>query len=225
MKVAGVDACPGGWVVIVTDAGRLTEAVFLEVLADLPGVVPDLRGVGIDIPIGLPSEEPRDADLEARAFVGLRRNSVFVTPVREVLLCRTHAEATRTSVDLTGRGVTQQAWRLGPKILEAEEWVDDVEFPVWEVHPEVSFAVLLGHPATSSKKKWAGMRERIQALGNAGIDLGDVGDAGKHAQVDDILDAAVAAWSAGRLVRNAGRSFPSPPPRDPATQREVAIWA
>ena len=96
---------------------------------------------------------------------------------------------------------------------------------MWEVHPEVSFAMLLGQPATSPKKTWTGMRERLQALRGAGIDLDEIGEAGRHAGVDDVLDAAAAAWSAARLVVGNGKSFPSPPERDPVTGREVAIWA
>jgi predicted RNase H-like nuclease len=125
----------------------------------------------------------------------------------------------------SGRGVSQQAWRLGPKILEAEAWVTGASIPVWEIHPEVSFTVLLGHPPTSAKTKWAGLWERLEALQRAGVDLGGVGDAGRKAGVDDVLGAAVAAWSATRLLRNAGRSIPSPPERDYATKRDVAIWA
>ncbi len=70
---------------------------------------------------------------------------------------------------LTLRGISQQAYALGPKILEVERWLPSSPCPVYEVHPEVSFAVLLGEPARASKKTWAGMVERRRALEAAGI--------------------------------------------------------
>ena len=68
---------------------------------------------------------------------------------------------------------------------------------MYEVHPEISFAVLLGAPASAPKKSWAGMCERREALESAGLTLDHThGDAVLLAPVDDMLDAAVAAWSA-----------------------------
>ncbi len=97
--------------------------------------------------------------------------------------------------------------------------------PVFEVHPEVSFAVLLGQPAVASKKTWAGMIERLVALKAAGIDLDGVdAAAGSAAAVDDMLDAAVAACTARRLADGVARAFPQDPQPE-ASGRVVAIWA
>jgi predicted RNase H-like nuclease len=51
----------------------------------------------------------------------------------------------------------------------------------------------------------------------------DLGPAGRVAGVDDVLDAAVAAWSAQRIARGEARCLPDPPERD-AEGRSVAIW-
>ena len=59
--------------------------------------------------------------------------------------------------------------------------------PTWEVHPEVSFALMLGRPARSAKTTWAGMKERVAALEREGLRLGSPGDAGDRAGVDDVL--------------------------------------
>lgn len=67
----------------------------------------------------------------------------------------------------------------------------------------MSFAVLLRAPARASKKTWAGMVERRNALQAAGIHLDRISVdsiAATRASVDDMLDAAVAAWSAARLL-------------------------
>jgi predicted RNase H-like nuclease len=60
-------------------------------------------------------------------------------------------------------------------------------------------------------------------LAEAGIvipdDLGHAGTAG----ADDILDAAVAAWSASRIAAGNAISLPDPPQFD-TNNRKVAIW-
>ncbi len=181
--------------------------------------------IAIDIPIGLPSEGAREADVLARAFVGGRRSSMFLTPVREAIEAQTHALATRAAFARTGVGISQQAYALRTKTVELEQWLPSSPWPVYEVHPEVSFAVLLGSPARASKKTWAGLVERRRALETAGISLDRVDDAAAvRALVDDMLDAAVVAWSAARIARGAARSFPDPPQLG-ADGKPVAIWA
>lgn len=89
-----------------------------------------------------------------------------------------------------------------------------------EVHPEVSFAVLSGdEPMASSKRTWNRMQERLAALATAGVRLPDrLRPAGSVAGVDDVLDAAVVAWTARRIARGEAISFPSRP-------EDAAIWA
>jgi predicted RNase H-like nuclease len=85
--------------------------------------------------------------------------------------------------------------------------------------------MLMEHPAASRKSTWAGLRERLRALESAGISLDDIGPAGRHAAADDVVDAAVAAWSAARLWRGAGISIPDPPETAADSDRPMAIWA
>jgi predicted RNase H-like nuclease len=145
--------------------------------------------------------------------------------VSDAIEAQTHAVATRAAFARTGSGISQQAYGLGKKILEVERWLPSSPCPVYELHPEVSFAVLLGAPARASKKTWAGMVERRQALEAVGISLDEIDFvAAVRASVDDMLDAAVAAWTAGRIARGAARSFPDPPQRH-ASGKRVAIWA
>jgi predicted RNase H-like nuclease len=95
---------------------------------------------------------------------------------------------------------------------------------VREVHPEVSFAEMLGRPARASKKTWSGMRERLEPLQRAGIAVEGLSGTGA-AGVDDVLDAAAAAWTAARILRGEAISLPATPEVDPATGRPIAIWA
>ena len=81
-----------------------------------------------------------------------------------------------------------------------------------EVHPEVSLATLAGAPLTERKTSWAGAVHRRRLLAIAGIHLQDeLGPAGSASVVDDILDAAIAAWTARRVARGRARSLPDPP--------------
>jgi len=225
MSVVGVDGCKRGWIAIVLDDAGRTRGQFVGHLDDLGDAIEGVDAVAIDIPIGLPSTGRRQADDAARDLLGPRRNSVFYAPVREAITAATHAEASAISKRITGHGISQQSLALAPKILEAERWAVSTTAPVWEVHPEVSFAVMLGHPADHPKSTWSGLRERLDALRDAGIIVDDIGSAGAMAGADDVLDAAVAAWSAARLRRGDGISLPDPPETAPGTSRPIAIWA
>jgi len=225
MSVVGVDACKKGWIAVELRDGAPPTAHFLAHIDDVRRAAPDAEVIAIDIPIGLPSAEPREADIASRLQLGPRRSSVFSTPPRDVLLAESHALATKLAVELTGKGISQQSWALRSRILEVEEWLPRAPCAVVEVHPEVSFSVMLGGPASASKKTWAGMVERVLALAAVGIHLHDVrGDATIEAVTDDMLDAGAAAWSASRVRAGKAQSFPSVPPRD-EFGRAIAIWA
>jgi predicted RNase H-like nuclease len=119
--------------------------------------------------------------------------------------------------------MSRQSHGLAAKVFEAEAYLPHAPCPLHEVHPELSFAVLLGHPALATKRSWAGMVERRAALADVGIDLDHVGGAAGKAAVDDVLDAGAAAWTARRLLAGSARPFPDPPGVEPGPGR--AIWA
>lgn len=213
IAVLGVDACRGGWLGIRLDDD--VQAFFAADIADLVDQA-DAEGsvevVAIDMPIGLPVRSPRQSDVLARDFVGPRRASVFMTPPRAVLQASNHAKAVEICRELTVAGVTQQAFSLRRRIFEVEDWVRESGRSVVEAHPEVSFRLLADEPVTTTKHSWAGVQARQRLLAAAGVRLPqELGNAGSRAGVDDVLDAAVAAWTARRVVRGEARSFPDPP--------------
>jgi predicted RNase H-like nuclease len=176
----------------------------------------------VDIPIGLPLERCRQADLEARTFVGPRWRSVFLTPPRAVLEAPTYSEANALAIQLTGRGISTQAFGIRTKILEVDRLAPEGK-RIIEIHPEVSFRHLAGAVLDTSKNTWAGFWTRLDLLRRVGIDLSiDLGIAGS-AGVDDVLDAAVAAYSATRYAQGQARSLPEPPEIG-ESGRPVAIW-
>lgn len=219
----GVDACRKGWVGLTSDARGYFGTTVGE-LVDVADRDGRLDVIAIDIPIGLPLSSPRQADVVARTLVGRRRSSVFSTPVREAILAATHAEATALNAAATGKGLSQQAYALGRKILEVDAWVRSVDRTLIEVHPEVSFATMAGRPLDHPKSTWAGTEERRRILSAEGIVVPpDIGRAGELAAVDDVLDAAAASWSAGRYAAGTAVSYPDPPERF-ADGQTAAIW-
>jgi predicted RNase H-like nuclease len=209
---AGVDACRGDWVAIIVEDGRVADSLLESSFEALLGSLASAAAIGVDIPIGLPAEGPRAADLEARRFVGPRRSSVFPAPTRTALTAPTYAEAR-----LLAPSLSAQSFAIGKKILEVEACLDD---RVFEVHPEVSFVALAGRHL-SPKRSWNGQMERRQLLAGAGLELPERLTAGA-APVDDVLDAAVAAWSAARKARGEAKTLPEDPPIEAG--RAVAIW-
>ncbi|RPF26695.1 DUF429 domain-containing protein [Georgenia muralis] len=225
----GTPGTAGAGTVAATGPGDLGTAVTGVVGPTITDVVlaaqreGQIDVVAVDIPIGVPEHGPRQADVLARRVVGPRRSSVFPTPVRAALEAADYAAAVLASRDLTGVGLSRQAHALGPALLEVEEWVRMTAVAVVEVHPEVSFAVLAGSPLPWPKKSWAGARARLDLLTGAGVHLpADLGPAAV-VPVDDVLDAAVAAWSARRYHRGAAVSFPGPP--EVLDGIAAAIWA
>jgi predicted RNase H-like nuclease len=80
---------------------------------------------------------------------------------------------------------------------------------VYEVHPEVSFVAANADAHLKwSKTSWNGINLRRRILQRQGIvipdDLGLTGGAG----IADILDAAIAAWSANRIAAGTAQRMP-----------------
>lgn len=221
--VVGVDGCARGWVFVRLEDGAFAAAALHANFTDGVAAAADAAVIGVDMPIGYPPspDQPRAADVEARTMLKRRASSVFPVPPRAVLAAPDWATANQRSRALTGRGLPRQSFALAPKILEVEG-VAAQDARVHEVHPEVSFCALGGRPL-ASKRQWNGHAERRALLAAAGIWIpGALGEVGTVA-ADDILDAAVAAWSAGRIAAGEAVSLPSPPELD-EDGRPIAIW-
>jgi predicted RNase H-like nuclease len=199
----GVDAARGGWIAVALEDGRFVEAALERRFPALLERFADAVAIGVDIPIGLPAPgEQRRADVEARRLVGARRSSVFFTPARAALEAATYSEAR-----VIAPSTSAQGWALRTAILDVDR-VRDAR--VFEVHPEVSFAVLAGKPLAFAKRTWNGQRERLRLLRRAGIRIPDRLDAGL-VPADDVVDAAVTAWSATRIARGEHVTIPEDP--------------
>lgn len=143
-------------------------------------------------------------------------------------LPRGYAAANAASKQRWGRGISRQLWGIADRI----HLVDDVAragTPFREVHPELSFMALRGEcegpawtPLSCSKHTRRGRDHRRTLLEAAGIHLPRPGEGLARIPVghvrsgdadprlvpeDDVLDAAVAAWTALRIARGASIAY------------------
>ncbi len=203
LVVAGVDGAPTGWVVVRQIAGRPLQVDLIRTFAGVLERCEDAACIGLDMPIGLAAvavAKGRPADALARARLGARRSSLFSAPSRAAL------EGFRSGLGysevsrLNGAvGLTLQAFNLLRKIDEVDRLMTpDLQRRVREVHPESAFALAAGHPLEHSKHTGKGLSERRRLLDTLGLEL----PRGSALKGDDVLDAAIACWSAARLARD-----------------------
>ena len=229
--VTGVDGCAGGWIAVtLLPAAALTpgapsDLAVNAVVAPTLDALPLTWIVGIDMPLGLVAEGWRAADLLARRALGRRGATVFAIPARPVWQQQAYAAANRTCRELTGKGLSAQAWGLRRKLLEADRFrrsqqAAEAGVRLYEVHPELSFAALAGGvPVADSKHTPAGLAARRALLARAAITL-PPRMAG--AAENDLLDAAAVAWSARRIAAGTAVALTDPDQRaDDGT--EIAI--
>jgi predicted RNase H-like nuclease len=207
MEVVGVDGTKGGWVTIALESGRFAGDYFLPVGTDFE-VFRDAEVIAIDIPIGF---GPRKADMAARAFLRGAASVVFNTPPRHLIEMPFGP----------GLGISAQSHALGARILHVTELARH-DRRIREVHPEVSFRAMNdGRPLGHRKKSAPGALKRIELLRQQEIEITRLTEAA-NAPLDDVLDAAAAAWSAHRILLGEARSLPDPP--ENVDGYPVAIW-
>lgn len=230
-RVLGVDVSAGGWVGLAWAGGEQLWPYLAPTLAELVAacrVDGPVAVVAVDIPIGLPDASVRAADREARAVLGARQSSIFETPVRAALEAPDRAAAVEANRAATGRGVSVQAYGLRHRVLEVDAWlraeVAGDRPPVYEAHPEASFREMAGAALPDAKRRWAGAEHRRMLLAREGLFIaGSLGDAGRAAAVDDVLDAGACAWTAARILATDARSLPDPP-ESFSDRLPAAIW-
>jgi predicted RNase H-like nuclease len=241
MRVTGIDACRRGWVAVTLEvtspAGtrpRRPRVHAVQVHESLAGVLGGNGGVtGIDMPLGLLEAGWREADLVARGLLGARRSTVFAIPPRAVWAEPDYPAANRRCRELTGKGLSVQAWGLRAKLIEANRYRETCGHPLYEVHPELAFCALSGAPLDLSKHTAPGLELRRELLARAGIVLPAARPApaarapaarahAARAPAEDTLDAAAVAWSAWRIATGRAVVIPARPQRD-SQGREITI--
>ena len=146
--------------------------------------------------------------------------------LREVVVVRgDHPMPPRDLLEIPfgpGLGVSAQAHALGPRILYITDLALRTAGRLYEVHPEVSFQAMNGcEPLCYRKNSAGGALERIELLRRHGIQITGLTETAST-PLDDVLDAAAAAWSAHRIAHGTASSLPDPP--ELIEQQRVAIW-
>lgn len=204
----GIDGCRAGWIWVRVKTGGGFVSGVSPTLASLVAQHPDATDYFIDMPIGISDEIPtRACDAAARSLLQQRRSSVFVPPCRSALAAADYATANALNRLYHGKGLSRQAYNIGPKILEVDAFLHArpaYQHRFFEVHPEVCFLGLAGQPMAHGKKTEAGREERLRTLGlacppalaYARAVLGDWRYRQAEVLKDDFVDALVAALMA-----------------------------
>jgi predicted RNase H-like nuclease len=208
-RIAGLDGCRAGWIAMVKDGAAIVPRLCTSD-EDLVALFRECAVVAVDIPIGLAERGPRSCDHHARRLLGRRASCVFPAPLRPLLALSEYAEANRVSRNLQKRGISKQGWAIVPKVDQIDrllqrhhEWRDRV----YEIHPEVSFAVWNGGvPIEASKHTKEGLAAR-RTLVTAHFGDEALQSIPRGAKEDDALDALAALWTAERILEGRAREL------------------
>ncbi len=223
IRVVGADACVGGWVAVALEHGRVAKVWSGP---SLPALLVDestTTVVGLDLPLGGVPTGWRTADREAKLRLGIQHSKVFLVPPRSVWELP-HAQASARCVELTGKGLSIQAYRLLPKMLEAEQHRDAGPHELYEIHPELVFASLAGRLLPYGKKSWNGQMLRRALLAGVGVALDDDLPLAFDVPANDVLDAAAVAWCAHKIARGNATHLPDPIDQRDHRGRPIVIW-
>ena len=230
MWVAGADGCKAGWVVVLrcVENGVVRGRVVPSVRALL--ALPEAPSVwAVDMPMGLPERAARGGracDRAARQLLGHPRGrSVFSPPARKALQAPSYAAAQEVNrqSSATGFGLSLQTYHLFDKLRALDRMLTPSRQAfVREVHPEVSFATMnAGCSVAESKQTVEGRARRRTLLAEAHVALPD---AVPGAAPDDLLDAAAACWTAGRIVSGCAECLPEGSAPTDARGLRMQIW-
>ncbi|ODT14954.1 MAG: hypothetical protein ABS35_33085 [Kaistia sp. SCN 65-12] len=236
-RVVGVDGCPAGWIAVSIAAEGPLEAE-VRIVAHFAELVAAAKNrvIAVDMPIGLPEAvgpEGRGPERLVRPRLGARQSSVFSVPSRRAVMTEDYREAcaVASATSTPPRMVAKQCFHIFPKIREIDALMTPaLEERVFEVHPELAFWRLNGEASMALPKKVKsrpnpdGLDERRALLVRHGHDPALLVRPPRGAGADDLLDAAVNALIARRILRGEAESFPAEPARD-AKGLRIAIWA
>ena len=220
----GADGCRGGWLCIcISQGGKVPQAVVVPDITRLVALFPATQCIAIDIPIGLPDTGSRACDVGVRGLIKPRGSSVFPAPIRGILSAHSYEKANAKSREISGKGLTKQAFAILPKIAEVDTVMRSdpkLRNIVFEVHPEFCFRLWADAPMLHPKRSSEGARHRaslIERVWPGAIErcsqyLASVGGW----QRDDLIDAFAALWTAQRIVRGTAFQVPATPEFDSA---------
>ena len=209
MYAVGIDGCSNGWIASFAKPFEFknTTCIYSKELKDLLSELPKKKFIVVDIPIGLYEKKHiRECDLEARAFIGPRRHSIFAPPCKIASQQSDYQSANKINKDLTNHGLSKQTWMINEKIKETQKLIEK-GFDLREGHPECSFRELKGNFLEFGKSGLLGFFERLNLLKDIGFVpniLTNQLSTEIKAKPDDLLDSLVLCWSASRHITKKG---------------------
>jgi predicted RNase H-like nuclease len=197
MRVAGIDGCKAGWIVVLLDERKRGDFVVVRTLAELAALGPSLAM--IDMPIGLPETGYRGCDIAARRLLPKCQSRVFLGARRPLLDRMASFQDANAWAKADGKGLSVQMFNILPKIEQLDDFVRGAPLPMYETHPELVFARLNGGVPLVGKKTPAGFEARLALLqrqGLCGVESWLPRLRGSGAGRDDLLDAYACALAA-----------------------------
>ncbi|WP_323677453.1 DUF429 domain-containing protein [Halorubellus sp. PRR65] len=227
----GVDATPDGWVAVrytdrtyqgvqsFADDEEADDSAFRR-LVDTYG---DEATILVDVPIGLPDEDPaRDPERKARENLENRQSSVFNVPIREILDEDDYESANEKQREKSDKGLMRQTFNITHRVREVDgvlrndHLVRVTQNRIREAHPEVCFWALNDRQDmqfSKSSQPAAAHWERVRTLEAVHSDAPDTflenlraaGDEivtwdAPELSNDDLLDAFALAVTASTLT-------------------------
>ena len=172
MAVLGLDGRAKGGIGVVLEGDAVSVHHFTSVSRTLE-LGGEFKVIAIDTTIDLLDSGPRRADALARRNLPGRASTIFNAPLRACLGVQDYPAAQEIARRLLGKGLLTQSFALLAKIEEVERFHLRVRCPVWEVHPELSFAKINGGRALAPKTTWSSAQRRA-VLASVGIGFDDV---------------------------------------------------
>jgi predicted RNase H-like nuclease len=213
--LAGVEPCPGGWLVAPGNLQGITlspqPAQVMSSLADVLDYRPSFTVVALHAPVGRTDAagERRGCDVTARDLLGARAGAAVPAPSRQLLDARTFEEAKEIdpSLDIV-------RWRSLPKAVEAIREVQSWrQRAVWEVNPELAFRQMNdGQVLHYGRRSIHGLQERQRLLetrlpGTQRV----LRDRPRGVREGKLLDALADLWTARRVMARAITRLSDPP--------------
>ena len=227
-KYIGVDWASKGWFGVILYDNGSWETDHFPTIWSLWKNHSDAFRISIDIPIGLPANNRRACDVEAKQKLGQQGRSVFYTPLREAVYEQNIEDAKETNLE-AGYSIQNQAWGIVPRIREVDEFLDmtpSARDCLFETHPELCFYSLNEQKTLPRKETEVGIQRRKELLENEQLEALSIYEQAcdlyltpEYASFlnskDDILDALVAAVAAKRPVDELARlPKANDPPQD-----------
>jgi predicted RNase H-like nuclease len=215
--IIGVDGCKSGWFVIWEETDATLHSRVIPSLRKLHITTNHNRlTVGVDMPVVLSDEMPREADQLARKQLGKKASTIFSAPTSGMLKQTSYEKACQYSKDRFGKAISLQSWHLFPKIRDVQTILSQAQIDIYEIHPELSFRSLNRNTVIlESKKSAEGHKIRRQLLertfSNFDFDLIRAQYLKKDVADDDILDALIVLWSTKRIAAGKAEFIPSHP--------------